>query len=169
MNEEERKTLLVALENNPECPRNSPNNFAPIYTTMGPSGEKELLVPIFLHKTRGYWYGYIQNSIHNSGYYYSMIIWLHEVVTGTTKESFLTSFHHIAWKKKLTEPATIQKVDDVFVESETFNSAVNELCRMIQRFEIDKRFPSPDSPYYDDPIDFHVLFELTKIKDLLLR
>lgn len=168
MYQEQIEAIQTALKNNPECPQNAPDNFSAIYIHKGRSGEKELLVPIFFHRTRGYWYGYIQKATKGLSGYFAVLVWLTKPVTGKNDRDRAESFHNLAWKEGLFEPPTIQNKHDAFAHTQTFSDALNALAHIIGRFEIEKRFPQEDSPFYQDPIDCSILMHLTDIEDLIL-
>ena len=171
MDKEQLKTLQTALENNPQCPRDVLSNFSPIYTPMGASGGKEVLVPVFLdHNEHNYfWYGYIQKATQGKSGYFSLLIWLRCPVNGQTHDQRLASFYDLAWKEKLFEPPTIQEPNEAFICTNTFDNAIAGLAHIISRFDIEKRCPHINSEYYDDPIDLNIITYFGNSKKLILQ
>lgn len=168
MYEELLQPIKNALEHNSLCSTPPPFSFYPIYVSEGFSDGQEILAPIFLNKSKGYWYGYIQKATKGLTGYFSVLVWLTKPVIGKTDNERLESFHTLSWKEGLFEPPTIQKENDAFVHTSDLNNAVAALVHIIDQFDIEKRFPSEDSKFYPDPVDCSILIYLGDIEKLIL-
>ena len=122
------------------------------FRSNGPHCAPELLTLIYADDPFfGYWYGHIVRS---NGGYASILSWMTVYINAPSQQLLFRRFHYHAYIRQRYEPCYAQGPDDVFAYSATFSEALAKLHVIIERFDIEKRWP--DAPAPGDHVDYRI-------------
>lgn len=148
----EIQALKNSLALNKHCQTGLMAEHKVFFRSNGPHCSPELLTLIYADDPFfGYWYGHIVR--HNSGYA-AILSWMTVYINAASPQLLFRRFHYHAYIRQRYEPCYAQAPDDVFAHAASFSEALAQLHTIIQKFDIEKRWP--DTPAPEDHIDYRI-------------
>lgn len=121
----------------------------------GPSGGPEI-VAILHVDVHSYWYGHVMRHPKQDNTFVALLVWSDKLVNATNVPLFFRRFHYWIKDRLCYEPCTVQNDGDAYAECPSVEAASLALARMIQRFDVDLRWPDEDGPHYKDPCEMRI-------------
>ncbi|WP_323034268.1 hypothetical protein [Pararhodobacter sp.] len=127
--------------------------------SCGPSNGPELIALLYAdEKHLGYWYGHIRrHPLEGEENYVACLAFCKVFINAPTVPLFFQRFDYWTRIRLEYEPCTVQLPDDAYVLTGGYEEAIIALEIMIQRFDIEKRFPDEGARHHTDPIDMRVM------------
>ena len=158
--------LEQALRRNPNCYTGLLIRQRAFHVEKGPSGDQEALALIYADDPglSKYWYGHVLRHPSEPGFV-ACLVWTEIFINGDCPDTLFARFHYWVKDRLNYEPCTVQHPGDAFHHAPTFAQAVAGLEVIIQRFNLDKRWPPDEMD--TQPVEFRILdvYGMESIKD----
>jgi hypothetical protein len=148
--------LENALRRNPNCYTGLMIRQRAFHIKKGPSGDQEALALLYADDpiVSKYWYGHVHRHPSEPGFV-ACLVWTSSFVNADCPEFLFTRFHYYIKDCLNYEPCTVQHPGDAFHHASTFMEAIAGLEVIIQRFNLDDRWPPDEMD--TQPVEFRLL------------
>lgn len=149
--------LERALRENSHCSGGLLSSNRAFAMEYGPSGGPEALALLYLDDPSfGFWYGHVLPA-QDKKTFVALLVWSTQFVNAPDVPLLFRRFHYWMRVRLEYQPCCVQREDDVYAETASFEDGVNALTRMIRRFDLEKRWGDEGGPYAISPPDYRII------------